>query len=77
MGGVAALARAAGHKVTGCDRNMYPPMSTQLKELGIDIHEGVDADQLNDVQKLPLVKRAMDLFDATVVDVKDHDADGD
>jgi UDP-N-acetylmuramate: L-alanyl-gamma-D-glutamyl-meso-diaminopimelate ligase len=47
MGGVAALARAAGHKVTGCDRNVYPPMSTQLKDLGIDIHEGVDADQLD------------------------------
>jgi len=47
MGGVAALARAAGHKVTGCDRNVYPPMSTQLKELGIDIHEGVDAGQLD------------------------------
>ena len=46
MGGVAALARAAGHKVTGCDHNVYPPMSTQLKELGIDIHEGVDAEQL-------------------------------
>ena len=46
MGGVAALARAAGHKVTGCDHNVYPPMSTQLKDLGIDIHEGVDADQL-------------------------------
>jgi len=46
MGGVAALARAAGHEVTGCDRNVYPPMSTQLKELGIEIHEGVDAEQL-------------------------------
>jgi UDP-N-acetylmuramate: L-alanyl-gamma-D-glutamyl-meso-diaminopimelate ligase len=46
MGGVAALARAAGHEVTGCDRNVYPPMSTQLRKLGIDIHEGVDADQL-------------------------------
>jgi len=46
MGGVAALARAAGHRVTGCDRNVYPPMSTQLKELGIEIHEGVDAEQL-------------------------------
>jgi UDP-N-acetylmuramate: L-alanyl-gamma-D-glutamyl-meso-diaminopimelate ligase len=46
MGGVAALARAAGHKVTGCDHNVYPPMSTQLKDLGIDIHEGVDAEQL-------------------------------
>ena len=47
MGGVAALARAAGHDVTGCDRNVYPPMSTQLKELGIEIHEGVDAGQLD------------------------------
>ncbi|MDJ0793684.1 MAG: UDP-N-acetylmuramate:L-alanyl-gamma-D-glutamyl-meso-diaminopimelate ligase [Woeseiaceae bacterium] len=47
MGGVAALARAAGHDVTGCDRNVYPPMSTQLKKLGIEIHEGVDAGQLD------------------------------
>jgi len=47
MGGVAALARAAGHQVTGCDRNVYPPMSTQLKKLGIDIYEGVGADQLD------------------------------
>ncbi|HSG98321.1 MAG TPA: UDP-N-acetylmuramate:L-alanyl-gamma-D-glutamyl-meso-diaminopimelate ligase [Woeseiaceae bacterium] len=47
MGGVAALARAAGHEVTGCDRNVYPPMSTQLRKLGIDIHEGLDAGQLD------------------------------
>ena len=47
MGGVAALARAAGHEVTGCDRNVYPPMSTQLKSLGIEIHKGVDAGQLD------------------------------
>jgi UDP-N-acetylmuramate: L-alanyl-gamma-D-glutamyl-meso-diaminopimelate ligase len=47
MGGVAALARAAGHEVTGCDRNVYPPMSTQLKKLDIDIHEGLDASQLD------------------------------
>ena len=47
MGGVAALARAAGHKVTGCDRNVYPPMSTQLRKLGIEIHEGGDAGQLD------------------------------
>jgi UDP-N-acetylmuramate: L-alanyl-gamma-D-glutamyl-meso-diaminopimelate ligase len=47
MGGVAALARAAGHKVTGCDRNVYPPMSTQLRKLDIEIHEGVDAAQLD------------------------------
>jgi UDP-N-acetylmuramate: L-alanyl-gamma-D-glutamyl-meso-diaminopimelate ligase len=47
MGGIAALARAAGHAVSGCDRNVYPPMSTQLKKLGIEIHEGVDAAQLD------------------------------
>ncbi len=47
MGGVAALARAAGHEVTGCDHNVYPPMSTQLRKLGIEIHEGVDAAQLD------------------------------
>ncbi len=47
MGGIAALARAAGHEVTGCDRNVYPPMSTQLRKLGIEIHEGVDAAQLD------------------------------
>ena len=46
MGGVAALARAAGVKVTGCDTSVYPPMSTQLKELGVEIHEGYDAPQL-------------------------------
>ena len=47
MGGVAALARAAGFRVTGCDGNVYPPMSTQLRELGVEIHEGFDAAQLD------------------------------
>ena len=46
MGGIAALARAAGHRVTGSDRNVYPPMSTQLAALGIDVIEGYGADQL-------------------------------
>ena len=45
MGGIAAIARAAGHKVTGCDANVYPPMSTQLAVLGIDLIEGFGADQ--------------------------------
>ena len=40
MGGIAALARAAGHRVTGADKNVYPPMSTQLASLGIEIFEG-------------------------------------
>ncbi|WP_432723711.1 UDP-N-acetylmuramate:L-alanyl-gamma-D-glutamyl-meso-diaminopimelate ligase [Jeongeupia wiesaeckerbachi] len=46
MGGVAALARAAGHTVTGCDAGVYPPMSTQLEALGIELIEGWDASQL-------------------------------
>jgi UDP-N-acetylmuramate: L-alanyl-gamma-D-glutamyl-meso-diaminopimelate ligase len=46
MGGVAALARAAGHRVTGCDANVYPPMSDQLAALGIDLITGYGADQI-------------------------------
>jgi len=46
MGGIAALAHAAGHQVSGSDRNVYPPMSTQLTALGIELHEGYDAGQL-------------------------------
>src|SRR5215212_4713662 len=46
MGGLAALAREAGHTVTGCDANVYPPMSDQLRALGIDLIEGYGADQL-------------------------------
>ena len=47
MGGVAALAREAGHKVTGCDAGVYPPMSDQLRALGIDLIEGFGAAQLS------------------------------
>ena len=46
MGGLAALAREAGHRVTGCDAGVYPPMSEQLRALGIDLIEGFAADQL-------------------------------
>ena len=46
MGGLAALAREAGHRVTGCDAAVYPPMSEQLRALGIDLVEGFAADQL-------------------------------
>jgi UDP-N-acetylmuramate: L-alanyl-gamma-D-glutamyl-meso-diaminopimelate ligase len=46
MGGLAALAREAGHKVTGCDAAVYPPMSEQLRSLGIELIEGYAADQL-------------------------------
>ena len=47
MGGLAALAREGGHTVTGCDANVYPPMSDQLRALGIELIEGFGADQLS------------------------------
>src|SRR5687767_10361568 len=46
MGGIAAIAKAAGHRVTGCDANVYPPMSDQLRALGIELTEGCDEAQL-------------------------------
>ncbi|KWT74959.1 MULTISPECIES: UDP-N-acetylmuramate:L-alanyl-gamma-D-glutamyl-meso-diaminopimelate ligase [unclassified Variovorax] len=46
MGGLAALAREAGHRVTGCDAGVYPPMSDQLRALGIELIEGYGADQM-------------------------------
>ena len=46
MGGLAALAREAGHRVTGCDAGVYPPMSDQLRALGIELIEGYGADQI-------------------------------
>ncbi len=46
MGSLAALAREAGHKVTGCDAGVYPPMSDQLRALGIELIEGFGAEQM-------------------------------
>ena len=46
MGGLAALAREAGHTVTGCDAGVYPPMSDQLRALGIELIEGYGAEQI-------------------------------
>ena len=47
MGGIAVIARQAGHKVTGCDANVYPPMSTQLQAQGIELIEEFDAGQID------------------------------
>jgi len=55
MGGVAAIARAAGHRVTGSDTNVYPPMSTQLQALGIELTEGFDAAQLDPAPDVVIV----------------------
>ncbi|OUU80184.1 MAG: UDP-N-acetylmuramate:L-alanyl-gamma-D-glutamyl-meso-diaminopimelate ligase [Gammaproteobacteria bacterium TMED78] len=46
MAGIAAIAKASGHKVSGSDENVYPPMSTQLRKLGIEIYKGFDKSQL-------------------------------
>jgi len=47
MGGLAKIARELGHEVTGCDAHVYPPMSDQLRAIGIKLHEGYDAEQLD------------------------------
>ena len=59
MGGIALLARQAGHTVTGCDANVYPPMSTQLREQGIALVEGYSADQLTMKPDLFIVGNAI------------------
>jgi len=68
MGGLAALAREAGHRVTGCDAAVYPPMSEQLRALGIELIEGYGAEQLAlepDVFVVGnVVKRGMPLLEA-------------
>jgi UDP-N-acetylmuramate: L-alanyl-gamma-D-glutamyl-meso-diaminopimelate ligase len=59
MGGVAALARAAGFRVTGSDQNVYPPMSTQLEALGIAVTEGFEAAQLTPAPDVVVVGNVM------------------
>jgi len=59
MGGVALLARALGHRVTGSDTNVYPPMSTQLEQAGIDLMEGFDASHLRPAPDIVVVGNAM------------------
>lgn len=59
MGGVAALAAAAGHRVSGSDSNVYPPMSSQLKALGIEIIEGYDPRQLDPAPDCVVVGNAL------------------
>ena len=59
MGGIAALAKAAGHRVTGSDRNVYPPMSTQLAALGIEVTQGFEAAQLQPAPDVVVVGNVM------------------
>ncbi len=46
MGGIAVIARESGHKVTGCDQDVYPPMSTQLESQGIELIQGYSPEQI-------------------------------
>jgi UDP-N-acetylmuramate: L-alanyl-gamma-D-glutamyl-meso-diaminopimelate ligase len=59
MGGIAALAKALGFRVTGCDANVYPPMSTQLAQLGIELKSGYKTEHFNDEPDLVIVGNAM------------------
>lgn len=59
MGGIAAIAKSLGHKVTGSDANVYPPMSTQLAELGIELTQGYDPSQLEPAPDLVIIGNAM------------------
>lgn len=59
MGGIALLARASGHRVTGCDANVYPPMSTQLEAEGIELIEGFNPSQIDLAPDLFVVGNAI------------------
>lgn len=59
MGGIAALAKSLGHTVTGSDRNVYPPMSTQLEALGITLTEGYDVAQFKPEPDMVIIGNAM------------------
>ncbi len=59
MGGIALLARSLGHRVTGSDANVYPPMSTQLEAAGITLMEGYDAAHLDPAPDVVVVGNAM------------------
>ena len=59
MGGIAAIAKSLGHKVTGSDKNVYPPMSTQLEALGIELTEGYCESQFDPAPDMVVVGNAM------------------
>jgi UDP-N-acetylmuramate: L-alanyl-gamma-D-glutamyl-meso-diaminopimelate ligase len=66
MGGIAAIARSAGHRVTGSDANVYPPMSSQLAALGIELIDGYDPAQLDLKPDIVLVGNVMSRGNALI-----------
>lgn len=73
MGGLALLARAAGHRVTGADANIYPPMSDQLAAAGIEVHEGFDPAQFEPAPDMVVVGNVMSRGNPAVEYVLDRD----
>ena len=72
MGGVAALARAAGHRVTGSDQQVYPPMSDQLRSLGIELTEGYDPAVLKPAPDMVVIGNALSRGNPAVEAVLDR-----
>jgi UDP-N-acetylmuramate: L-alanyl-gamma-D-glutamyl-meso-diaminopimelate ligase len=72
MGGIAAIASELGHKVTGCDTNVYPPMSTQLEAMGIELMQGYLAEHLDPEPDLVVVGNACSRGNAAVEHVLDR-----
>lgn len=72
MGGLAQLARALGHKVTGSDAGVYPPMSDQLRDAGIDLMEGYDPAHLQPAPDLVVMGNALSRGNPAVEYVLDH-----
>lgn len=59
MGGIAAIAKSLGHTVTGSDTNVYPPMSTQLEQLGIELTAGFDTQQFDPMPDMVIIGNSM------------------
>lgn len=66
MGSLAQLAKGMGHRVTGSDAHVYPPMSTQLEQAGIELIEGYDPEQLKPAPDLVVIGNAMSRGNAVV-----------
>jgi len=72
MGSLAQLAKAAGHQVSGCDANVYPPMSTQLQNAGIELIEGYGTEQLDPPPDLVVIGNALSRGNPAVEYVLDN-----
>ena len=75
MGGLAALAREAGHRVSGCDANVYPPMSTQLEQLGIALIDGYDPAQADLLPDMFVVGNAVSRGNPLLEEILKNDPD--